>query len=463
MKNKFLPILITSILLLASCGVLVDSTETGDEAAVEAGAATEEEVVVDEAAAAADETVAESDAADETTDASAEETDTEEPYTSAENPCAPFSVLGVSLTTPFAGLPEITEDDYVVGPDDAILTFIEYSEPQCPYCAQLEPILTAFQAMYPDDVRLVFRFRPFPESFHDKSYIASQAMVAAGMQGKFTELKNFLFERQYQDTSDAEQLAMSEGEFWSGLEPENFDAWLVERVPDLGIDADQLLEDMYSDEVVAKVLAFGDDASAIGITGTPTLLVNGYQWPESSRGIEIFTIYLRLLKNQVNELDKCVPTVIDETKSYSATISTTQGNIEVALYPDKAPMAVNSFVYLAQQGWYDDLSILSSADFILSGDPSDTGYGGAGYAFMDESNDLTFDEPGMLATYSIWPGYGYNGSMFFINKIALSGQESRTIFGQVTDGLDVLDSISLRENIFDDVIDKVLEVKINEE
>ena len=82
---------------------------------------------------------------------------------------------------------------------------------------------------------------------------------------------------------------------------------------------------------------------------------------------------------------------------------------------------------------------------------------------MEEENDLTFDEPGMLAVYSIWPGYGYNGSMFFINKIALTGQESRTIFGKVTDGLDILDNISIRDNVFDTVIDSVLEVTINEE
>ena len=463
MKNKILPILIISTILLSSCGVLFDAADTDESAAAD----TEAEAVVEEEAAAED-TAAEDAAADdsqaasESTDASAEESD-QEPYTSAENPCLPFSVLGVSLTTPFPGLPEVTEDDYSVGPDDATITFLEYSEPQCPYCAQLEPILTAFQAMYPDDVRLVFRFRPFPETFHDKSYIASQAMVAAGIQGKFTELKNFLFERQYQDTADAEQAAMSADEFWSGLAVDDFDEWLAARVSDLGIDADQLLDDMVSDDVVAQVQAYGEEASALGITGTPTLFINGYQWPESSRGIEIFTVYLRLLKSQDKELDECVPTVIDDSKTYSATISTTQGDISVDLYADKAPMAVNSFVYLAQQGWYDGLPILSSADFILSGDPSDTGYGGAGYAFMDEENDLTFEEPGMLAVYSIWPGYGYNGSMYFINKIALTGQEGRTIFGKVTDGLDILDQIAVRDNVFDTVTDSVLDVTINEE
>lgn len=438
MKNKLLASFVLLAILLTSCGVLFDTAEPEP---TEEPTATVETAPSEEA-----------------------EADTQEPLTDADNPCVPFNVLDTSLITPYPGLPEVTTDDYAVGPDDAILTFIEYSEPQCPYCAQLEPILSEFQAMYPDDVRLVFRFRPFQESFHDKSYIASQAMVAAGLQGKFTEFKNFLFERQYQDTEDAEQAALPASDFWASLDPADFDAWLEEQIPALGIDAEQLLADMYSDEVVAKVQTFSDEATALGISGTPTLLINGYQWPESSRGIEIFTIYLRLLKNKANEIDECPASVIDEGKSYTATIATTQGNIKVELYPDKAPVAVNSFVYLAQQGWYKNMPITTSAEFVLSGDLSDTGYGGSGYAYLDESNDLTFDEAGMLAAYSIWPGYGYNGSAFFINKTAWPDQENYTIFGKITEGLDILENMTMREdNLYDPVLDQVLEITITEE
>ena len=442
MSKKLLPILVIAAVLITSCGVLFDKAETTAEPTTAA------------------EPTAEAATADSGAETAAA---TPEPFTDADNPCTPFSVLQYSMGEPYAGLPEVTADDYSVGPDDAALTFIVYSEPQCPYCAQLDPILDEFQAMYPDDVRVVFRLRPFPETFHNKSIIASQAMVAAGMQGKFDEFRQFIFERQYQDTSDPDQAALPETDFWSGLEPADFDSWLKERVPALGIDADQLISDMYSDEVVAKVKAYQDETDSLGITGTPTLLINGYQWPESSRGIEIFSIYLRLIQNQANEMDTCPPTVIDATKKYTATITTTQGDIQVELYPDKAPMAVNSFVYLAQQGWYNDLSIISSTDFILSGDPSDTGYGGAGYAYMDEPSDLTFDEAGMLASYSVWSGYGTNGSMFFFNRTALADQEDRTIFGKITEGLDVLDKFAIRDNIFDPVIDKILEVTISEE
>ncbi len=442
MFKKLLPILVVGAILITSCGVLVDTAEPTAAPTETAEPTTE---------TAAEDTTAESAAA------------TPEPFTDANNPCTSFSVLQYSLGEPYPGLPAVTDEDYSVGPDDAALTFIVYSEPQCPYCAQMDPILDEFQALYPDDVRVVFRLRPFPETFHNKSIIASQAMVAAGLQGKFDEFRQFIFERQYQDTSDPDQAALPETDFWSGLEPADFDAWLKEQVPALGIDADQLISDMYSDEVVAEVKAYQDAADSLGVTGTPTLMINGYQWPESSRGIEIFSIYLRLIKNQANEMDTCPATVIDASKTYTATISTTQGDIQVELYPDKAPMAVNSFVYLAQQGWYNNLPIIASTDFLLSGDPSDTGYGGAGYAYLDEPSDLTFDEAGMLASYSVWSGYGTNGSMFFINKTALADQENRTIFGKVTEGLDLLDKFEIRDNIFDPVIDKVLEVTITEE
>ena len=121
----------------------------------------------------------------------------------------------------------------------------------------------------------------------------------------------------------------------------------------------------------------------------------------------------------------------------------------VDLFADKAPYAVNSFIFLAREGWYNNLPIISTDQFMLSGDPTDTGYGGPGYAYKDEiDSTLSFSEPGMLATFAYNVGSGTNGSTFFINKIALPEQSGRTIFGKVTSGLDVLTSLQIRENIF---------------
>ena len=168
-----------------------------------------------------------------------------------------------------------------------------------------------------------------------------------------------------------------------------------------------------------------------------------------------------MLKNQGVEYDSCAPTVIQPGKQYAATISTTKGDIEVDLFADVAPYAVNSFIFLANEGWYDGLSFISTNEFALSGDPSDTGYGGPGYAYLDELDDsLTFTEPGKLSTFSLGPGI--NGSSFFINKTTLEGQEARTVFGEVTSGMDVVNAMELRDNIFDPAVDTILSVTITE-
>jgi cyclophilin family peptidyl-prolyl cis-trans isomerase/protein-disulfide isomerase len=442
MTRKFLPIALLFVFLLAACGSAAGAaapTETVEPTAEPTAAATE--------------------AADSSQAA------TQEPLTDADNPCVTFSVIDNLFGGQYPNLPAVTSDDFSTGPANAAVTFIEYSEPQCPYCAQLNPIMVQLQEMYPDTVRVVFRLRPFPETFHNKSIIASQAMVAADMQGKFEEFKNFLFERQYQDTEDTEEAKMAATDFWSSLEPADLDGWLKEQVPALGIDADKLLEDMYSEEVVARVQADMASSDAIGVSATPTLFMNGAQFNDDWSNISNLASYVevlsRLIEGQKTAFNTCPPTVTDAKKSYSATITTTKGDIVVDLFNDKAPVAVNSFVYLAQNGWYDNLPIIAAADFILSGDPSDTGYGGAGYAYLDEiSADLNFDESGMLSTFSL--GSGINGSAFFINKNALTGQGGRTIFGKVTSGMDVVNKLEIRDNIFNPVLDRVESITITE-
>jgi cyclophilin family peptidyl-prolyl cis-trans isomerase/protein-disulfide isomerase len=433
MKKIIFPLLLTAALLLSAC-----ATSTAEPTTEPTTAPTAEPQPTggEEAAPAA---------------ASASE----------ENPCIPFSLMEQTLTSPYPGLPELTEDDWVLGPRNAPVSFMVYSEPQCPYCAQIDPLLDAFQALYPEDVNVVFRFRPFNESFHDKSILASQAMEAAGLQGKFDEFRKWIFERQSKNPNNPNVANLADSEFWVPVAPDQLDEWLAARVSELGIDPDQLIEDMFSDAVVQKIAAAKDSADQLAINGTPTLFLNGYQWPENSRGVDIFSIYTELLLNQRNEFQTCPQMVIDTAKSYSATIETSKGNIQVELYDDSAPYAVNSFVFLANEGYYNNLPFITTAEFALSGDPSDTGYGGPGYAFKDEINaDYDFTEAGMLSTFGLGPNL--NGSAFFINKTALEGQEGRTIFGRVTEGLEVLDTLTLRDNIFAPVEDTIIKITITE-
>jgi peptidyl-prolyl cis-trans isomerase B (cyclophilin B) len=142
---------------------------------------------------------------------------------------------------------------------------------------------------------------------------------------------------------------------------------------------------------------------------------------------------------------------LDLDATYVATLETSCGSIEVELFPDKAPYTVNSFVFLAEEGYFDGLlfhRIANSIDVIQSGDPSCTDdadvtacpsdpEAGPGYTVPDEFfNNLPF-EVGTIAMAN--SGAGTTGSQFFIVTGPLGSQlpASYTVFGKVSKGLDV--------------------------
>jgi cyclophilin family peptidyl-prolyl cis-trans isomerase len=141
------------------------------------------------------------------------------------------------------------------------------------------------------------------------------------------------------------------------------------------------------------------------------------------------------------------PMLIDKTKYYVAAFKTVKGDFRVQLYADKAPFTVNNFVFLARQGYFNNTTFHRViTDFMAQGgDPSGTGSGGPGYTFDDEIDpDLKFDKPGVLAMANY--GANTNGSQFFITfkeYPELNGRYS--IFGQVISGMDVVNSLKLRD------------------
>jgi cyclophilin family peptidyl-prolyl cis-trans isomerase len=127
----------------------------------------------------------------------------------------------------------------------------------------------------------------------------------------------------------------------------------------------------------------------------------------------------------------------------SATLHTSEGPIELELYPDDAPKTVENFVKLAQDGFYEGVIFHRVIpDFMIQGgDPTGTGMGGPGYEFEDEFNEHRVVR-GALAMANAGPNT--NGSQFFIVTAAatpwLDGKH--TVFGKVTSGMDVVDRIS---------------------
>ena len=127
----------------------------------------------------------------------------------------------------------------------------------------------------------------------------------------------------------------------------------------------------------------------------------------------------------------------------SATIHTSEGAIELELYPDDAPKTVENFLKLSRDGFYDGVIFHRVIpDFMIQGgDPTGTGMGGPGYEFEDEFNQHKV-ERGALAMANAGPNT--NGSQFFIVTAEatpwLDGKH--TVFGRVTSGMDVVDQIS---------------------
>ena len=133
---------------------------------------------------------------------------------------------------------------------------------------------------------------------------------------------------------------------------------------------------------------------------------------------------------------------VDAARAYVATIKTNYGDIVVQLLPKDAPVAVNSFVFLARQGFFDGVKFHRVVkDFMVqSGDPTGSGSGGPGYRFADEKVVRDY-LAGTLAMANA--GANTNGSQFFIGLADLRTRLAKdyTIFGTVTSGFDVVQKI----------------------
>lgn len=303
---------------------------------------------------------------------------------------------------------------------------------------------------FPHNVRVVYRHFPLIET-HDKAALAAQAAEAAGNQQEFWAMHDLLFERQ--------------GE-WSTMSPEQFHEWLLERSSELDLDQDQFNADLDSEEIQEQVQEAWDYGREIGLPGTPFVLINGnyYGGPRDYWNMEAI-VKMTLLEDQ--QYVECPPMIINPDKQYTATLETEKGDIVLELFPDVAPLAVNSFVFLARDGWFDGVTFhrVIPGFVAQAGDPTGTGFGGPGYAFDNEvSPDLAFDRPGVLGMANAGPGS--NGSQFFITLgPAENLNGDYTIFGQVIAGQEVVESLTARnpaQNADLPPGDKILSVTVEE-
>jgi cyclophilin family peptidyl-prolyl cis-trans isomerase/predicted DsbA family dithiol-disulfide isomerase len=333
------------------------------------------------------------------------------------------------------------------------VTLTEYSDFQCPFCAQLAGVLQELEARYPDQINLIYRHFPLigtPEQpLHDKAALSMQAAEAAGLQGKFWEMHDALFAAQAE---------------WTAMSAEDFEAWLMDTAESLELDMAQFTADLHSEENAAAAQAAWEAGQELQLGGTPFLLINGLPYSGPLDIASLDTI-LQLEFLRAREYNECPEMQLENGVSYTATLHTAKGDIVIELFPEVAPIAVNSFVFLAEDDWFDNVTFhrVLPGFVAQAGDPTGTGYGGPGYSFAIEVDpNLTFDRAGLLAMANSGPTS--NGSQFFITygpTEHLNGQF--TIFGEVIQGMDVVESLTPRDPSVDPNLppgDLILDVTI---
>jgi len=324
--------------------------------------------------------------------------------------------------------PVVDQDDHVRGSLNADVTIIEYGDFQCPGCAALAQELKKLEEANISELQVVFRQLPLYD-IHDKALIAAQATEVASDEGKFWEMHDLLYE---------------DFGYWVSMAPVDFTNWLVEQATSIGLEPIAFQKKITSPEIVDRVKSDLEKGLSIGLRSTPFLLINGqiYNGPTDNKSLSQIIGLIALGKRQFHS---CPDMVIDPLKQYIATLQTEKGDIVVQLFADKAPYTVNSFVFLARSGWYDNITFHKVIQGIVyTGDPSGTGFGGPGFIYDSElDGSLNFDLPGVVAMLN--SGLDTNGSQFFITTSSQKELDGRyTIFGQVITGMDVLSKLTPR-------------------
>jgi len=153
-------------------------------------------------------------------------------------------------------LPPVSANDFIRGNPSAKVTLIEYADFQCPACATMHATIKKLQADFRNDLKLVYRFFPLI-NIHQNSLISTQAVYAAGLQGKFWEMSDLVYENQdsWSDNAQAKNI-------------------FVDYAKELGLDLNKFNSDINSDSTNKFVTDAENSALNLGINSTPTLFLN---------------------------------------------------------------------------------------------------------------------------------------------------------------------------------------------
>jgi len=165
--------------------------------------------------------------------------------------------------------PPVSERDHFQGNADALIELVEYGDYECPYCGAAYPIVKALQKIFDRDLKFVFRNFPF-ENIHQFAFKAAMATEAAGLQGKFWEMHDIIFENQHNLSTKA----------------------LVKYAARIGLDVPLFESDLNNPALEKKVDADFESGARSGVNRTPSFYINGEKY-EGEWDERTFSAYLR--------------------------------------------------------------------------------------------------------------------------------------------------------------------------
>ena len=291
---------------------------------------------------------------------------------------------------------------------------------------------------YPNDVQLVYRYFPLTH-IHDNAQNSARAAESAGAQDGFWAYHTALYEQQAD---------------WANLSNDDVRDYFIALAAEQGLDSDKFAADYDSDKFTNYISGMEQEAVNIGLPGTPAVIMDGQLIAGQNLPFD-FTIWSSFIEAQIQvkaladrQYAEAPPMTIDPDKSYFAHVLMENGDkFTIELLPQSAPVTVNNFVFLANEGWYDNVPFHRVLEGFMAqtGDPTGTGAGGPGYTINDEIDpDLSHGEAGIVSMANSGPNT--NGSQFFITLAPSEHLDgSYSIFGKISEGMDAVNNITLRD------------------
>jgi cyclophilin family peptidyl-prolyl cis-trans isomerase/protein-disulfide isomerase len=326
--------------------------------------------------------------------------------------------------------PALSAKDWIRASSSASSTIMFYCDYQLIACGNVYAEILQLMQLHPSEIGLIYRHYPLV-MFNDKALLASMVAESAGIQGKFWEMHDILFDQQDE---------------WLMLSGEDFIHWAVGSIEEMGLQPDDFRAALDDEALRQSILLSLQAAVEAGIGSAPTIFIGEHQLllPPNLPNLEAAYQLDRLREKQFNSYPEMI---IEPDLTYIARLLVDQGEVVIQLFPGRSPLGVNSFVFLVEHNWYEGSGIhrVLPGALVELGDPSGTGLGNPGYHFPTETDPaLNFAEKGTVALVSSGPGL--SSGQFFISLSSLPEFDgSRTIIGRVISGIELLEGLKPRD------------------